>query len=211
MKQARRRGFLLGRWGKERPSFGDNWRRGRQTKTAAGTNKRRWMCDALSQERSAHNTHDTTVRWMRHGGGRVARTLACGRESGICFRCLCGICCGCTGPVTTLRRARFESRDACDVSVCCGCAHYEKQKDSSLPLICHHTCLSIRRSTTSAARPPSDLHPSPHHAHETIGTRGVRARDALPGAAWYSAPWEHIRRTAAHSAQIKRCTFIIRR
>ena len=44
------------------------------------------------------------------------------------FRCLCGICCGCTGPVTTLRRARFESRDACDVSVCCGCAHYENKK-----------------------------------------------------------------------------------
>ena len=183
------------------------WRQlaaGTTNKTAAGTNKRRWMCDALSQERSAHNTHDTTVRWMRHGGGRVARTLACGRESGICFRCLCGICCGCTGPVTTLRRARFESRDACDVSVCCGCAHYENKR-RSLPLICHHTCLSIRRSTTSAAplalRALSIHHRITHTRRlvPAVSARATRSR-ALRGIAL--PPWEHIRRTAAHSAQI---------
>ena len=170
---------------------------------AAGTNKRRWMCDALSQERSAHNTHDTTVRWMRHGGGRVARTLACGRESGICFRCLCGICCGCTGPVTTLRRARFESRDACDVSVCCGCAHYENKKTRP----CLSSAITHASQFDALQHPPLALRALSIHHRIThtrrlvpaVSARATRSR-ALRGIAL--PPWEHIRRTAAHSAQI---------
>ena len=127
-KQARRRGFLLGRWGKKRPSFGDNWRRGRQTKRRRGRT-RGGGCAMLSRKRDPHTTRMILpFAGCDMGGAGLPGLWRVGVIEWDLFRCLCGICCGCTGPVTTLRRARFESRDACDVSVCCGCAHYENKK-----------------------------------------------------------------------------------
>ena len=129
MKQARRRGFLLGRWGKKRPSFGGQLAAGTTNKNGGGDEQ-----EAVDVRCSLAKRDPQTTRMILPfagcdmGGAGLPGLWRVGVIEWDLFRCLCGICCGCTGPVTTLRRARFESRDACDVSVCCGCAHYENKK-----------------------------------------------------------------------------------